>query len=33
MAAGLIGAEFGNQNCSAGVAFDAKLAGLQYYFL
>jgi hypothetical protein len=32
MAAGLIGAELGNQKCSAGVAFNAKLAGLQTNF-
>ncbi|XP_060590055.1 neuroendocrine convertase 2-like [Ruditapes philippinarum] len=31
MAAGLIGAEFGNQNCSAGVAFNAKLAALKVF--
>ncbi|XP_053383020.1 neuroendocrine convertase 2-like [Mercenaria mercenaria] len=33
MAAGLIAGEFGNNHCSSGIAFDAKLAALKVFRL
>lgn len=32
MAAGLISGEFGNDVCSAGIAFDATLVGICYFY-